>query len=130
MQDQDNADSVWHVRRLADRSFNDEFGGTIENDLALLQIAIVCIVVYTYLAISNQRDGIVGSRMMLTFGGVLPTPASLAVPQSPFATTLHTPTAHMSSNTAARSVCRHAIYDLNISAAACVRCTRVEVLGP
>lgn len=65
------ADSTWHVRRFAQRSFEDEFAGTLQGDLFMLQIALVAIVIYTYLAISNWRDGIVGSRLLLTAGGAL-----------------------------------------------------------
>lgn len=101
VQEQDEADGIWHVRRLADRSFDDEFGGTIQNDLALLQIAIVCIVVYTYLAISNPRDGIVGSRLMLTFGGVPPITCACSLPRLAFILSLPTRTSVLRGETLA-----------------------------
>lgn len=53
------------------RSFDDEFGGTIDNDVALLQAAIIGIAIYTIIAISNCRDGCVGGRVLLTIGGAL-----------------------------------------------------------
>eukprot|EP00892_Ulva_mutabilis_P011134 jgi/Ulvmu1/8393/UM042_0100.1 len=65
------ADAVYTVARFTTRSFEDEFGSTIDGDLQLLQVAIIGIVVYTYVAISNSRDGFVGSRLALTIGGLL-----------------------------------------------------------
>ena len=71
VQAQHDATSAFRIGRLAGRSFSDEFGGTIDNDVALLQAAIIAIAVYTHIAISNCRNGCVGSRAALTFGGAL-----------------------------------------------------------
>lgn len=71
VQEEDGADGVHGVARFATRSFEDEFGSTIEGDIQLLQIAIVGILLYTYAAISNCRDNRVGSRFVLTVGGAL-----------------------------------------------------------
>jgi hypothetical protein len=71
MQTLDEADSVWSVKRFSERSFDDEFGSTIESDVFLLQIAIIVVSVYTFFAISDWRDGCVGLRLSLTFGGML-----------------------------------------------------------
>lgn len=65
------ADSTYTIARFTARSFEDEFGGTIDGDLQLLQVAIIGIALYTYIAISNCRDGCVGSRLALTIGGLL-----------------------------------------------------------
>ena len=70
MQAQDEAAPEYEIARLATRSFDDEFGSTIDNDVLLLQAAIFGIAAYTYIAISNCRDGCVGSRALLTIGGV------------------------------------------------------------
>lgn len=69
LQELDEADSVWHVQRRAVRSFDDEFGSTLDSDLQLLQVAIIAIIVFTYAAISVWQDGCVGSRSLLTIGG-------------------------------------------------------------
>ena len=37
-----------------------------------MQVAIFAVAIYTYFAISNWRDGIVGSRLNLTLGGAPP----------------------------------------------------------
>ena len=39
MQEIDEADDVWSVKRFSERSFDDEFGSTIESDLILLQVS-------------------------------------------------------------------------------------------
>lgn len=70
MQEEGEADEVHSISRFATRSFEDEFGSTIEGDLRLLQVAIVGILLYTYVAISDWRNGLVGSRFVLTMGGV------------------------------------------------------------
>ena len=69
VQAQNDATSAFRIDRLAGRSFSDEFGGTIDNDIALLQAAIIAIAIYTYIAISDCRNGCVGSRAALTLGG-------------------------------------------------------------
>lgn len=38
MQKLDLEDDVWSVKRFSERSFDDEFGSTIEGDLLLLQV--------------------------------------------------------------------------------------------
>eukprot|EP00892_Ulva_mutabilis_P011135 jgi/Ulvmu1/8394/UM042_0101.1 len=65
------ADDTYTIARFTSRSFEDEFGSTLDGDLQLLQVAIIGIAVYTYIAISNSRDGFVGSRFALTIGGLL-----------------------------------------------------------
>lgn len=85
VQEQDEATEEFEITRLAGRSFDDEFGSTIDNDVLLLQAAILGIAIYTVLAISNCRDGCVGSRVLLTIGGappILPPPHSHA-PSAP-----------------------------------------------
>eukprot|EP00892_Ulva_mutabilis_P011129 jgi/Ulvmu1/8389/UM042_0096.1 len=67
---QDEADEVHSIARFAMRSFADEFGSTIDGDLRLLQVAIIGILLYTYIAISDCRNGLVGSRFVLTMGGL------------------------------------------------------------
>ena len=39
-----------------------------------MQIAIFAVAIYTYLAISNWQDGLVGSRLNLTMGGTRTAP--------------------------------------------------------
>ena len=68
MQEEDE-DPEFVVTRFAYRSFDDEFGGTINDDLAMLQIAVVCVVVFTAFAMSNCKDGFVGRRSGLTWAG-------------------------------------------------------------
>jgi hypothetical protein len=70
MQRLDEADSEWSVKRSSERSFDDEFGSSVGSDAILLQIAILVVSIYTYAATSSCRDGFVGSRLSLTFGGV------------------------------------------------------------
>lgn len=65
------SDATFTIARFTSRSFEDEFGSTIDGDLQLLQVAIIGIALYTYIAISNCRDGCVGSRLALTIGGLL-----------------------------------------------------------
>lgn len=69
MQAEGDADETFTIARFTTRSFEDEFGSTIDGDLQLLQVAIIGIALYTYIAISNCRDGCVGSRLALTIGG-------------------------------------------------------------
>lgn len=42
VQEIDEADDVWSVKRFSERSFDDEFGSTIESDLILLQVRNPC----------------------------------------------------------------------------------------
>lgn len=72
VQAEDKDTEGYSIERLAGRSFDDEFGGTINNDVTLLQAAIFGIAIYTAIAISNCRDGCVGSRVLLTIGGAPP----------------------------------------------------------
>lgn len=72
MQAETEADETYTLARFTSRSFEDEFGSTLDGDLQLLQVAIIGIAVYTYIAISNCRDGCVGSRLALTIGGTPP----------------------------------------------------------
>ena len=72
VQAEDKDTEGYSIERFASRSFDDEFGGTIDNDVTLLQAAIFGIAVYTAIAISNCRDGCVGSRVLLTIGGAPP----------------------------------------------------------
>jgi len=53
------------------RSFSDEFGEAIQGDLALLQAAFMLILAYASLMISRWDQGCVGSRVGLTFSGVV-----------------------------------------------------------
>lgn len=69
VQAQDEEDSEYVITRFATRSFEDEFGGTIDDDLAMLQVAIVCIILFTSFALSDCKDGFVGRRVALTWGG-------------------------------------------------------------
>ena len=57
------------IARFAGRSFDDEFGSTIDSDLVLLQAAIIAIIIFTIAAISDCKDGCVGSRVALSAGG-------------------------------------------------------------
>ena len=68
MQEED-ADTEYVITRFTSRSFDDEFGGTINDDIAMLQIAVVCVVAFTGFAMSNCKDGFVGRRMGLTWAG-------------------------------------------------------------
>lgn len=68
----EEGDEAYRYPRFAARSFSDEFGSTIDNDVLLLQVAVVAILIYTVSAISDCKDGCVGSRIALTIGGVLP----------------------------------------------------------
>lgn len=44
MQELDEADGVWHVRRAASRSFDDEFSSVLGGDLLLLQVSTLMLV--------------------------------------------------------------------------------------
>ena len=68
----DKADDTWHVQRMAGRSPDDEFGSTLDNDLMLLNVALLAIGLFTYVAISDWQNGFVGSRFLLTIGGTAP----------------------------------------------------------
>lgn len=74
MQEEEDADEEFVITRVAARSFSDEFGGTLQDDLGMLQIAVVCVVLYTGFALSNCKDGFVGRRMGLTWSGAHPPP--------------------------------------------------------
>ena len=54
---------------MAGRSADDEFGSTLDNDLMLLNIALLAIGIFTYAAISDWQNGCVGSRFLITVGG-------------------------------------------------------------
>ena len=75
------------------RSFDDEWASTVDNDVALLNAALFAIGLFSYVAISDWQDGCVGSRVLLTFGGVRhvellwpPTSFFLLCVSAPFAT--------------------------------------------
>jgi hypothetical protein len=72
VQEENVATEEYVISRLAGRSFEDEFGGTIDSDLALLQVAIVAVVLYTVIALSDCKDAWVGRRATLTWAGVRP----------------------------------------------------------
>lgn len=71
MEEEDNVSDEYNIGRFAARSFDDEFGSTIDGDLVLLQGAIAAIVVFTIFAISVCRDGCVGLRVLLSVGGII-----------------------------------------------------------
>ena len=56
---------------IVSRSFGDEFGQTIEGDLTLLQVAFILILSFAALMLSKWDEGCVGSRVSVTFAGVL-----------------------------------------------------------
>lgn len=67
----------YKIARRADRSFGDEFGSTLNGDIKLMQVAIMAIAVYTWFAISDSKNGCVGSRLLLTFGGAPTQPGDM-----------------------------------------------------
>jgi len=52
--------------RFAGRSFDDEFGGSIDGDLNFLFVAIVVIVIYSLIMMSRWSYGLVGIRLFST----------------------------------------------------------------
>ena len=56
---------------IVSRSFGDEFGEAIGGDVSLLQTAFVLILGYAALMLSKWDEGCVGSRVALTFGGLV-----------------------------------------------------------
>lgn len=62
----------YEVVYFAGRSFDDEFGDSISNDVILLQVAIAAIGIYTMIQLSRCRDNFVGARITLTLLGVRP----------------------------------------------------------
>ena len=56
---------------IVSRSFSDEFGNAINADLFLLQIAFVLILSYAALMLSKWDEGCVGSRVAVTFSGIV-----------------------------------------------------------
>lgn len=57
--------------RFATRSFADEFGGAINDDLIILNIAIILLLTYTVVMLSRWSKGCVGSRIFLAVGGFI-----------------------------------------------------------
>lgn len=70
LQEQQRDGSPWRVTYRVGNSFQNELERSLVNDLGVLNIASVCIIAYTYLAISRPRDGAVGSRLLLTLSGM------------------------------------------------------------
>lgn len=66
-EDHDNVDLSFIVQR----SFSDEFGNAINADLGLLQTAFVLILSYAALMLSKWDEGCVGSRIAVTFSGIV-----------------------------------------------------------
>ena len=60
------------------RSFGDEFGSTINRDLTKLQIALFLILAYAAVTLSKWDKGCVGSRVGLTFAGIISIGMALA----------------------------------------------------
>lgn len=56
---------------IVSRSFGDEFGAAIQSDLGLLQAAFMLILAYAALMLSRWDEGCVGSRVAVTFSGVV-----------------------------------------------------------
>jgi|TARA_B110000977_G_scaffold49754_1_gene67607 Niemann-Pick C1 protein len=56
---------------IVQRSFSDEFGNAINADLGLLQAAFVLILTYAALMLSKWDEGCVGSRVAVTFSGIV-----------------------------------------------------------
>ena len=56
---------------IVSRSFSDEFGNAINADLTLLQTAFVLILSYAALMLSKWDEGCVGSRVAVTFSGIV-----------------------------------------------------------
>ena len=56
---------------VVSRSFSDEFGDAINADLTLLQAAFVLILSYAALMLSKWDEGCVGSRVAVTFSGIV-----------------------------------------------------------
>ena len=56
---------------VVSRSFSDEFGNAINADLTLLQAAFALILSYAALMLSKWDEGCVGSRVALTFSGIV-----------------------------------------------------------
>ena len=56
---------------IVSRSFSDEFGNAINADLTRLQIAFVLILSYAALMLSKWDEGCVGSRVAVTFSGIV-----------------------------------------------------------
>jgi hypothetical protein len=69
VQAEDESDATYAIERLAERSVDDELGATIDHDLMLLNIAIVGVGLYTFVALSRLRDGFIGMRLTLTVRG-------------------------------------------------------------
>lgn len=61
----------YSIDRFAGRSFQDEFGDSIEGDLAKLNIAIVLLLAYSITMLSKWGEGCVGSRVTLAVGGFI-----------------------------------------------------------
>ena len=56
---------------VVSRSYSDEFGDAINADLTLLQAAFALILSYAALMLSKWDEGCVGSRVALTFSGIV-----------------------------------------------------------
>jgi len=68
----------FEVSYVTERSFGDEFGSTINGDLTKLQAALVLILAYAALTLSKWRMGCVGSRVGVTFAGIISIGMSIA----------------------------------------------------
>ena len=56
---------------IVTRSFGDEFGNAIQGDLLLLQVAFILILSYAAPMLSKWDEGCVGSRVSITFAGIV-----------------------------------------------------------
>ena len=56
---------------IVQRSFGDEFGEAIGGDVSLLQTALMAILAYAALMLSKWDEGCVGSRVSVTFAGII-----------------------------------------------------------
>eukprot|EP01025_Chloroclados_australasicus_P010600 TRINITY_DN1437_c0_g1_i3.p1 TRINITY_DN1437_c0_g1~~TRINITY_DN1437_c0_g1_i3.p1 ORF type:complete len:950 (+),score=108.56 TRINITY_DN1437_c0_g1_i3:595-3444(+) len=66
----DGGSSDYEILRFATRSFDDEFGGTINTDLNFLFVAIGVIVIYALLMLSKWRLGFSGIRLFSTIASL------------------------------------------------------------
>lgn len=61
----------YDILRVAYRSFEDEFSRTINDDLQLLNVAIILLLIYTITMMSRWSEGWVGFRFLLSLGGFI-----------------------------------------------------------
>eukprot|EP00210_Caulerpa_lentillifera_P009527 g9085.t1 len=59
------------ILRMSSRSYEDEFDRMLDNDLQLLNIAIILLLVYSITMLSRWSEGWVGIRFLLSIGGFI-----------------------------------------------------------